>query len=198
MDQVTPTETLVDNLGQLLVDKGMLEATAFDRARRVLAVSKERFDIVLTRLGLVSESDMADVLAEHLSLERSGLAEVPLEPVLPDELAPRFLKANRLLPTEFKDGVLTIAMVDPFNTDAVRAISYLTEGEIVRKVITPADYERAVRVLYDAQDTGEVADTDGELLFDEAVDDDVERLRNIASEAPIVRLFNPSDQLGST
>ena len=63
MDQIADPISLADSLGEALMTKGLLEPSAFDRAKRAGERSGERFDNVLIRLGLVSENDLADALA---------------------------------------------------------------------------------------------------------------------------------------
>ncbi|MEM7426934.1 MAG: GspE/PulE family protein [Pseudomonadota bacterium] len=189
MDQVVEGSSLARELGETLLASGLLDESALDRALRAEERTGERFDTVLVRLGLVSEADLTNALAEHLRIARALPADIPLEPVLADELQAPFLRANGLLPLAATDAELTLAVTDPFNLEGVRAISYLVEREVVRKIMTPAEFEQAVKALYDAEAGEGGGGEDGGALGD-ALDDDVERLRDIASEAPIVRLVN--------
>ena len=93
---------------------------------------------------------------------------------------------------------MLIATADPFVDDAAKAISYMLEVDIDLAVIAPAEIERALRTLY--QDTGTEAHADvGEdaaAVIDEGREYDIERLRDIANEAPVIRLVE-SDHIES-
>ncbi len=189
MDKIVENATIARDLGVALVRSGLLDDSALERALRAEERTGERFDTVLVHLGLVSESDLTSALAEHLQIERAQPSDVPLEPVLPEQLQADFLRANGLFPLAVTDTQLILAVTDPFNTDGVRAVSYLVEREVAPKIIAPAEFEKAMKALYDTL-SGEGEGDDGGGELGEALDDDVERLRDIASEAPIVRLVN--------
>ena len=58
----------VEKLAAFLSARGVLDDLAMHRAQRAQRQSGERFDLVLTRLGLVSEASLAGLLAEFLGL----------------------------------------------------------------------------------------------------------------------------------
>ena len=55
-------------LGGLLVERGKLEQAGLDRVLRLQGDSGERLNSLLSKLGLVSERDLAEIIAEHLKL----------------------------------------------------------------------------------------------------------------------------------
>src|SRR5262245_2194638 len=65
------------SLGRLLVAAGKLTPAALDRAERLHAESGERLDGILTKLGLVSEQDLAATLAAELGLPLLSAADFP-------------------------------------------------------------------------------------------------------------------------
>lgn len=177
---------------ELLAAEDLVDAGAVARARRAAEAAAERLDLVLVKLGLISESDLCIAYATYCRLPIVSGADISDQPVLADRLKLPFLKANRLLPISFDGQRLLIATTDPFVDEAAKAISYMLEVQVDLAVIAPAEIERALRALYqdagvDAQaDAGEVAAT----VNDEGSEYDVERLRDIANEAPVIRLVN--------
>jgi general secretion pathway protein E len=175
----------------LLIREDLLEAAAVSRARRAAEAASERLDFVLVKLGLISESDLGIAYATYCNLPLLGPNDAPNKPVLADRLKLSFLKANRLLPISFDGKRLLIAAVDPFVEDATSAISYMLDVQVDLAVITPAEIERVLRTLYD--DTSREAHTDEEeiaSLVSDGSEFDIERLRDIANEAPVIRLVN--------
>jgi len=176
----------------LLSAEDLVDAAAIARARRAAEAASERLDLVLVKLGLISESDLCIAYATYCRLPVVGADEIPEQPVLADRLKLPFLKANRLLPISFDGRRVLIATADPFVDEAARAISYMLEVPVDLAVIAPAEIERALRKLY--QDPGAEAHADAAehaaSVIDEGSEYDIERLRDIANEAPVIRLVN--------
>src|SRR5450631_3172424 len=176
----------------LLVGEGLVDASAISRARRAAEAASERLDYVLVKLGLISESDLCIAYAAYCNLPLIGPGDVPAKPVLADRLKLSFLKANRILPISLDGKSLLIATADPFVDEVAKAISYMLDVQVNLAVITPAEIERALRTLY--HDAGGETRTDEEevaaLVSADGSEFDIERLRDIANEAPVIRLVN--------
>ena len=129
---------------------------------------------------------MAQAMAGHLSMPIVFNADVPADPLFSDKLDEVFLRNNKVLPIADDDKGITIAMADPFNVQAVNAICYLLDRPAQRCVIAPADFEKAMEMLYGGAQRNDLQTAEPE----EASEDDVQRLKDIASEAPVIRLVN--------
>jgi general secretion pathway protein E len=175
------------DFGAFLAEESIVERSALDRARRASHTTGERFDQVLTKLGLVSEGDLAVGLSKYLSIPLATPALVPAEPVLADRVGPDFVRRNRVMPLALAAGRLAVGVIDPFNDEPTRALAYLTNLTVVPHIFVPADFEKAFDALYvNAADAGALAVHAGA----EASEVDVQRLRDMASEAPTIRLVN--------
>jgi general secretion pathway protein E len=183
------TEAFADKLGEFLLERGTIDELAVRRAQRAQRQSGERFDLVLTRLGLLPEAELSRVLAEYLSLPFLRAADLPDAPLLKQQLRLQFLKNHRLLPVVDQPHRVVLAMADPFDLEAVAAISYLLGRPVERCLAAPADLERAIEKLYG---DGDVQGEGGKVasLPDQANDEDIRRLEDMASEAPIIRLVH--------
>ena len=176
----------------LLVGEDLVEAAAISRARRAAEAASERLDVVLVKLGLISESDLCIAYAAYCRLPLIGPGDIPEKPVLADRLRLSFLKTNRILPISLDGDAILIATADPFANDAAKAVGYMLDVKVNLAVIAPADIERALRALYhdasgevhpDEEQAATIAGGDGSEF-------DIERLRDIANEAPVIRLVN--------
>jgi general secretion pathway protein E len=176
----------------LLVNEELVDAAAVARARRAAEAASERLDLVLVKLGLISESDLCIAYATYCDLPLLGPGDLPEQPILADRLKLSFLKANRILPITFDGRKLLVATADPFVDEAAQAIGYMLDVAVDLAVISPAEIERALRSLY--QDAGAEAHSDEEeiaaLVNGDGSEFDIERLRDIANEAPVIRLVN--------
>lgn len=184
----SPPELLepLDRLGAVLIAEGSLDSSGLDRAERAAAQTGERLDQVLGKLGLVPEQTLVSALARILCVGVAGPGDLPAEPVMPNAISARFVRNRRVLPLAADPASLLVAIVDPFDTEPVEALAYQT-GLMVRfRLIAASDFEKAVQALYG--DGGERQISDARL--EEASETDVQRLRDIANEAPVIRLVN--------
>ena len=175
-------------LAQRLVKAGKLQPSGLERALRVQAETGETLASALTKLGLVPEIGLASAYADALGLKLMARADFPAEPLFEDRLSFRFLQQARVVPVEQGADGVVLAMADPLDRFAIDAVRMATGLPVEVRVATPADIEAALHSLYDSG--GESAD--GAAGDDGGVDAeaDVERLRDLASEAPVIRLVN--------
>jgi general secretion pathway protein E len=182
----------IDAFCRCLVSQGLSDPQVLTRARRAAESAGERIDHVLIKLGLIAESDLTSAYAGYCGLPVLGAPDLPDRPILTERLKLSYLKSNRILPISTAAGVLRLGTVDPFIGELVRSLSYLLDLKIELAVLSPALYEEALRRIYG--EAGGEAGADVEqvaaLVDDEGGDLDIDRLRDIANEAPVIRLVN--------
>ncbi len=176
--------------GELLVRAGKLTPRDLERA---LAAQREMggaLDGVLVSLGLVSELDAARALAEHLGLPFLPAEAYPAVFAEPGGLLPEFLKTHRVLPLRAEDGVLHVAMRAPQDAFVLKALR-LTTGLRPQPVVSlGSEIDKALhRYLDEAEETGD-GDDGSPLGAEGDAGDFVEHLRDLASEAPVIRQVN--------
>jgi general secretion pathway protein E len=184
-------EALVDEaLGRLLVERGGLDAAGLGRAQRVREASHERLHVLLPRLGLVSEREVAEALAQLLDLPLASEADYPDLPLNSDRVSVNFLKEARILPLADTPDGLTLAMADPLDGYTIAAMQLFAAKTVLPWVGVPADIEAALERMFGQSGTmGETVHTVGD-QSELGAEDDVQRLRDLASEAPVVRIVN--------
>lgn len=196
-DSQTLTHKIVKNrgafdqlFGQLLISRGKLETSGLLRAQRAASHGTERLHVLLPKLGLVSESDVAEALAQALDLYLATKDDYPDEPIHDDRLSVSFLKESRIVPIAETDDALTIAIADPLDDYVSQAMRLFIQKPIVLAVGVPADIEATLDRHFGP--SGQVRDIVDEVVEKDDSDpgEDVERLRDLASEAPVVRIVN--------
>ncbi|MDH3230466.1 MAG: type II secretion system ATPase GspE [Alphaproteobacteria bacterium] len=184
------SEAFLDTLAEALIAGGKLQAPALARARRVSEETGERLDAALTKLGLVSDKDLAQAMAQTAGLERARDSDFPQAPVFEAELSARFLRQAGVVPLAEDAERAVVAVADPLDTFVIDALRLATERPVELRIATPAQIETALDRLYGDANAIEVLARDaGEGAAGQA-DADVERLRDQASEAPVIRLVN--------
>jgi general secretion pathway protein E len=184
MPAMSPQERLL----ALLVDAGTLDSDGAERARRAASHSTLGLTRILLELGLVPEQDLMRAFETGMCIPLAGADEYPPEPLLPDAVAERFLREHRVVLLAADDTTVTLATADPLNRFVVDAIG-LSTGRAVRiKVAPSSDIEQCLQRLYAPDVRPAMAGNEGGPAA--GADFDLARLRESASEAPVVRLVS--------
>ncbi len=183
LDDTVLAPAIPVGLETVVVASGLVAPAALARARRVEAETGERLVSVLTRLGFVSEQALAHAIAEAAGLPLAQPDDYPQAPADEGRVSPRFLRDAKAVPLSAGGARVDVAFVDPFDAFTVRALA-MALGAPVRPVVGRAgDIELALDRLY-----GALADAAADLdIADEA---DLDRLKDLASDAPAIRAVN--------
>ena len=183
-----PASSPDERVAALLLQRGKLKDADLVRARRLQEQDGGGLLALLGRLGLVSERDHAEACASELDLPLRSARDVPELPPEDVAMGIRFMKQFHVVPVgadaEHVD-VLLADPQDPYVLDAVR----LATGRAPRpSVALRSEIDELVERWHgqgrSAMDSI-VENAEGEEGFD-----DVEHLRDLASEAPVIRLVN--------
>lgn len=173
-----------------LIASGRLEEAAAEKAFRLQSGSDECLEHILTRLGLVHEKDVTEAMAAELGLPLVAPEDYPDMPVV-EGASVKFLRQAQVLPLADTRDCLVLAMANPLDPHPVRSFELLCGKPVSVRVAARSDLELAYERLYGGGKgiIGELVDEiqeSGEVWLD----DDIDRLRGLASEAPVIRLVN--------
>jgi general secretion pathway protein E len=178
-------------LGEILVEAGKISRSNLDRVLELQRKEQGRIGAILARLGLVSERDLAEVLAEKLNLAVVGPEDYPEIPILENHFSLRFLKLHTILPIQTDEDAVVVAVADPLDDYAIRAIELLVGRQVAYRVGTAADIDAAIERLYGSGRTRMAQIVEGLAgPGDEASEEEIAHLKDLASEAPVIRLVN--------
>jgi general secretion pathway protein E len=173
-------------LGEMLMERRLVTAEDLDRALELQKERGEKIGKILVDLGFVAMRDVLAALSEQLSLPLVTLDGPP--PVSPEteRLSPRFLRQFRCLPVALHDSTLTLAMADPLDFETRSAVRGVTGLKVEPVLAVEQEILDAVDRYY-----GEAQKQDTDATGDGAqAAEDLEHLRDMASEAPVIRLVN--------
>jgi general secretion pathway protein E len=180
-------------LGEILIERGKLDAAGLERALRLQAESGgEKIGALLVTLGVCSQRDVAEALATQLGLPLVDASSYPEFPILEERVSARFLRESRALPVREDESELVLAMADPTDDYTINAFEMVTGRAVRPMVAIPTELEAALERLYGAgksalgQIVGDVETRVDELAFDA----DVQQLKDLASEAPVIRMVS--------
>ncbi len=176
---------------QELVRRGKVRESEITRARRLAAQADEqRIPALLVKLGVVSERDTAEILAEVSGLPLVSPADYPDTSPLPETVSTRFLKENHLAGIAAREDRFVVAVTDPFDQELLDALALACDKPVQPCVGLPSEIDRVLETQLGPGKTlmGEIVETFGS---DEDIDEaDVEHLKDLASEAPVIRMVN--------
>src|SRR5579871_5353829 len=173
-------------LGEILIERKLITAEDLERA---LELQKERGDKLgktLVDMGFIAMRDVLAALAEQWDVPLVTIDGPPAVSPETETLSPRFLRQFRCLPVGREDHTLTLAMADPLDVETIAAVRNCT-GLSVNSVLAPE------QEILDAIDRyyGQTARGDADLdAADAEASENLEHLRDMASEAPVIRMVN--------
>ncbi len=195
--QDSPADATVARLGEILISRGKLDHANLDRALKVQETSRgsgavaEKLGSILSRLGMLSSRDLADALAHQRGwtiVEASEFLELP---ILEETVSSRFLNEVRAIPVSETESEVVLAMTDPADTFTVKAIAAASRKRVIPKLLAGADFDVVYERLYGSGKSSMGQIVDNISTRDEEQDfGDIEQLKDLASEAPVIRLVN--------
>ena len=178
-------------LAEYLVRHGRCDARAVERGRRVALETGQPLDNVLIQLGLLTERDLAESYAAFLDLPIARPERYPHEqPLFSERLQLKFLRQARAMPIALEQDHLVVAITDPSDRFTPAAIMAATGLPVKLEIAVPIELDAAFDRLY-AEPQAAKEDADGvRAETGEPLEEDAERLKDLASEAPVIRLVN--------
>jgi len=178
-----------DRIVAALLGKGRLKEADLGRARRLQAETGGSLLALLGRLGLVSERDHAETVAAVLGLPLVSAKDAPELPPEGVVLATKFMKQFAVCPVGETDDVVELFAADPHDGYVLDAVRLATGREVRARVGVRSEIDELIERWYGQGRSAmgaivETAEGEGSEV------DDVEHLRDLASEAPVIRLVN--------
>jgi general secretion pathway protein E len=178
-------------LGEILIQEGLTTPDAVALALARGQETGERLGEALVALGAVGADDVLRALAQQQHLPYLGRDELPTPLPILKNLSAKYLRQYAVCPVSVDGGVLTVATADPLNPLVLDDLRQFT-GLGLRVVVSPAEaIVEAIDRTYDGSATPLQRIVEG--MEDERGadgDEDVNHLRDMAFEAPVVRLVN--------
>ena len=172
-------------LGQILIERGLIGAEDLERALELQRERRgEKLGRILVDMGYVAQRDLLSALSEQLGLPIAQLGAPAAAPEL-EGLSPRFLRQSRIFPVAIEQGTLLLAMADPLDFETINAVHGFSRLEVSPQLAIEQDILDAIDRYFSE---GERQTASAE--FGAGDEEDLEHLRDMASEAPVIRLVN--------
>ncbi len=185
-------------LGSILLDLKLITPEKLEIALKEQAslnkTGHRRLGDILVNLGFISEEDMLRALSSQLDLKSLSFSEFPK--TVPSGHYPtvKFMKQYKFVPIGLEDGVLKIAVSDPLNEYVMDTLHFFSDKSLEIFLSSEKDIMEAIEQYFgsNVQMTSIMEGMREEETDTDEIDlqEDVHHLRDMAFEAPVVKLVN--------
>lgn len=180
-------------LGEILMASGLLDGDRLESALAEHKKSGERTGSVLVRAGHISPKDLVSALAEQSGLRAMDgeFPRTPLPGLAGTQPQASFLRHHAVVPIGLEGARLKVASATPDDPFPLEAISVFTGLDVEPVISSPQDILSAIEAVYLAprQTMEGIIEGIGE-GHESPETDNVEELKDMALEAPIINLVN--------
>ena len=183
-------------IGQILIEEGLVTEKELEEALVHQAKHGGAIGRVLIELGVVTENDILLAVAKQADMDIIDLQHLEIPKEVINMVTPSVAQVYRIVPVSFEDGVLTVAMADPLNVNALDDLRFMLNCEVSGAVSNEQAVQEAVDKYYGGQ-TESIADLVKDIDADDLIDvredeeiPDISKLEEMASSAPVVKLVN--------
>ncbi|MCK5513688.1 MAG: type II secretion system ATPase GspE [Deltaproteobacteria bacterium] len=185
----------VKSLSEILLESGKVSKDKLDKVLTMQLHNTEGLGRRLVDLGLVSEVVLLETLSESLDIPFVSLKDFPQQTIVLEDLSEKFMRQYKFVPLSLNENVLTIALSDPYDIYACDAVRMATNYEVKINLAREEEILDAVGKIFNTDTTsmGRIVEDIGKNGKDDlSIDDegDVDHLKDLASEAPVIRLVN--------
>jgi general secretion pathway protein E len=172
-------------LGEILIERRLITGDDLDRALELQRERGDKLGKILVDLGFVAARDVLLALSEQLEIPLVSIEGPPAVSPETESLSPKFLRQFRCLPVALHDHTVSLAMADPLDFETRSAVASCTGLNVVAVLAPEQEILDAIDRYY-----GQTNKTETEAAAGAEVNEDLEHLRDMASEAPVIRLVN--------
>jgi type IV pilus assembly protein PilB len=191
----------IRRIGQIFVDLGFIDD---DQLEMLLEEQQQRpYELlgdVAQSMGLVTEEQVAQALAEQMGMQVVSIADLTIPPNVLGYITEPMAQLYRIIPIGFRDNTITIAMCDPQKLSVLDELRNFLGYEVRAVVTTPREIKTALDRYY-SSDTDSIESLVGEMEDDADLNAAAEALSKegpidltsaeaLAESAPVRKLLN--------
>ncbi|MFZ2445025.1 MAG: GspE/PulE family protein [Syntrophobacteraceae bacterium] len=146
---------------------------------------------VFENIAITDENRILRVLAKNLNIPLLEREDYPEKPVLLEGVSMFFLRKHAVLPIQVDSGRVRVVVSNPLNLPIINILaSYFSGMELNLCVGQREEIRTAIDRLYGTAAREAEALSDGVTIGSDGYEENLEHLKGLAQEAPIVRLVN--------
>jgi general secretion pathway protein E len=173
-------------LGEILIERKKIEPDELDRALELQLERGDKLGKILVDMGLIAQRDVLVALSDQMGVPLVTIDGPPPSAPEIERLSHRFLRQCRAYPIALAESTLTVAMADPMDFETIAAIRAFSGFQLSIALAAEQEVLDAIEKYYGETER----ETLGAIGEDGEASADLEHLRDMASEAPVIRLVN--------
>ena len=176
-------------LGELLVQTGRLNAEQLDQILELQAEKGGLLGPLLVQLGFIGERDLAETLAESTGWLLAGKDDYLDTATEEVPVSEDFLRQHYAVPLRLFNDAAEVALADPSDGFVIEALKLALGRPVSPRIGLMSDIQAALSRRFPG--TTEVEAQTGEARISAGSEaDEIAHLRDMASEAPVIRRVN--------
>jgi CheY-like chemotaxis protein len=137
------------HLGDILVEAGIISNKTLERALARQKNEKKRLGIVLEEMGVITGEELIDALSKQFNFKtiKNFVGHAYSQELL-SMLTSDFVMKKLVFPLKQKDGMLAVAITDPFDLETMEMLNRITGLQVVPVLATRKEILDAISVHY--------------------------------------------------
>ncbi len=145
-----PSERKINKLlGQLLFERGMIPKTSLVEALKKQSKHGGFLGEYLVEEGLVTEKDIVQCISSQYGLPYIELTGYKIERDIVNVIPSFVAEKYRVIPIDKIDNILTLAMSNPLDGEAISAVELITDCRVQAFIATISDINFALEKYYE-------------------------------------------------
>lgn len=133
-----------ERIGDILLRANLVSQEQLEAALEGQKASGKQLGRILVDMGVISENQLAEVLAKQKNLLLVNLAEYDINLAAATSIQEQVARRHRVIPINYDDGKLVLAMANPLDVHAIDDVRVLTHRQVVPVVSTESDIVNAI------------------------------------------------------
>ncbi|MDP8261026.1 MAG: type II secretion system ATPase GspE [Candidatus Kappaea frigidicola] len=186
-------------LGEILLDQGIVTQEQLDQALEEQRKTGRLLGRVLVEFGFVKEERILEALGIQIGMKVTNLADMDIPEEVIKQVPPSLAQVYNVVPVKFENNIITVALSDPLNINVVDDLRFVLNCEVQGALATEEDINQAIEKYY-----GVTSQEDSLNLLVQEIEksapvvlsaeiqemQDITSLKELASQAPVVKLVN--------
>jgi general secretion pathway protein E len=187
-------QNLHSQIASFLVEQGLIQKEDIEKLFPPDQPAEEiPFEERLIRSGLINEEQYRKAVEGFLGIPFITIKDLTQEPVLVNHLSLEFMKESKLIPIRLVENELTVAMSNPLDFYTIDAIRVATGYEVRVLYAREDGILWAIEQYYGSGTTSMekiIEDMESVPEYQAEDEENVDHLRDMASEGPVIRIVN--------
>lgn len=191
---------MADPMGEILKDMDLISDAEIEEILKIQENKpQKKFGEIAIELGYITEIDLMYAIAAQTGMPTADDLD---EKEIPDDVIKKVQKTlaetYKVIPYDFEDNTLIVALSDPMNTNVLDDIRFMTNCEVKGAVALPEAIDRAIEKYYGGQDESlgsamaelGINPDDVAMVDENGAEKSAKDLEQMAESTPVVKLLN--------